>query len=293
MTFERTREGQRNRALFYGVDFICYVEGDDGADQGDDVYFWSSVFRSVWPNRSAAFLCRGGKPQLEKLAREVVNENVEGVVVAMDADYAGFFEGKVIDDPRVLYTFGYSWENDVFGPETTLESHRSLCTRADIPDPVCDEHRRHWDLAAQFLLRMTKADFGAFRAGGSIIDAQKPGKHVGRDTDGYPVFRRDLFLATLTAENARLRPRSMKECIGVPNDGIRYVKGRVLALVSRYIATSCAKLMSNIKSVSEAHYRHVCLDELCAHIKNDAPMLEAARHHKMQIDRLGQSLIFS
>jgi len=293
MTFERTREGQRNRSLFYGVDFVCYVEGEDGADQGDDVYFWSSLFRSIWPNRKAAFLCRGGKPQLESLANNVVLNNVEGVVVAMDSDYSRYFSNRIIDDPRVLYTYGYSWENDVYIPETTISAHRALCMKADIPEQARSCHTQHWERVSGFLKRMLLADFHAFRAGGSAVDAQKPGKYIGRDEDGFPIFRRDMFLTSLAATNSGLRPRNLRDCLDTPTDGVRYLKGKVIALISRYLASACAKEISGAKGVSEAHYRHVCIEELCNDIKVEAPTTATAQHHKIQVERLGASLIFA
>jgi len=293
MTFERTREGQRNRSLFYDVDFVCYVEGEDGADEGDDIYFWSSVFRSIWPNRSVAFLCRGGKPQLESLANDVVANDVEGVVVAMDADYSRFFENRIIDDPRVIYTHGYSWENDVYTPEITILAHRALCMRAEIPDQARLCHSQHWERIQRFLRQMLLSDFHAFRGGGSAVDAAKPGKYIGRDIDGFPTFRRDLFLTSLAAANSGLRPRSLRDCLDIPRDGVRYLKGKVVALISRYLASACAKEVSGAKAVSDAHYRHICIEELCNDIKVDVPITDAAGHHRRQIERLGASLVFA
>lgn len=293
MTFERTREGQKNRSLFYDVDFVCYVEGEDGADHGDDIYFWSSIFRSVWPNRSVAFLCRGGKPQLESLARDVIKDNVESVAVAMDADYSRFFAGKIIDDPRVMYTYGYSWENDVYTPEATILAHRALCMRAEIQDQARLCHSQHWERAEGFLRKMLLSDFHAFRGGGSVVDAAKPGKYIGKDANGFPIFRRDLFLSSLAVINSELRPRNLRDCIDIPLDAIRYLKGKVVALISRYLALACAKEISGARPVSEAHYRHICIEELCSDIKVDAPVTDVARHHKTQVERLGAALVFA
>jgi hypothetical protein len=60
------------------------------------------------------------------LAREVANGTVTGVYVAIDRDFDHLL-WQAIRAPRVLYTFGYSWENDVWREMVIQEVFYTLC----------------------------------------------------------------------------------------------------------------------------------------------------------------------
>lgn len=176
MTFERSALGQSNRASFYGVDIICYVEGEDQSDSGDDIYFWHIVFSTLLPDITIKYLSRGGKPQLESLARKTVEDNVKDVFVAMDADYSRFFENRIIDDGRIFYTYGYCWENHVYQPGVDEEAYSDIAKTPTISDEARDLQQQTWKNLRDFILRLMRADFFAFRCGSSIVEADKPGR---------------------------------------------------------------------------------------------------------------------
>jgi hypothetical protein len=112
--FERTKSGLQNKKLFFGVDYVCYVEGGGGRrDAAPDVTFWNTVLSVLRPDLNVKISPRGGKPILQRIATHIVEQNVQDTLVAMDSDYDDFRSLKY-QDRRVLYTFGYSWENDVF-----------------------------------------------------------------------------------------------------------------------------------------------------------------------------------
>lgn len=141
MSFERSASGQANRALFYGVDWVIYTEG--GADSGEpvrsyDSVFWSAIFRAIQPNLSVKAIPRGGKSELESLARRVAGEDVANVVVAMDRDYDGLFE-DLLQHPRIIYTFGYSFENDIYDVESIARLFSSLAPSEISTDDLQEE----------------------------------------------------------------------------------------------------------------------------------------------------------
>jgi hypothetical protein len=132
--FDRSASGRRNRALFYDVDRIVYVEGgrdDKGAMESFDGLFWRRILAVVRPELRLRILPRGGKDQLIALA-EGMDSNDEGkVIVAMDRDYDSIFN-RTIDTNFVVYTHGYSFENDIFTPSALETLFLNLC-------PVCDD----------------------------------------------------------------------------------------------------------------------------------------------------------
>jgi len=140
MTFQRTPAGLSNLHVFYAVDAIVFVEGGlsrsfedvlSGGfdDQSSDIAFWQKCFLELGPSMTLRFRAVGSKPTLVKIAQEVANGAVTGVYVAMDRDFDNLL-GRLISSPKVLYTFGYSWENDVWTAAVLEEVFYTLC-------PVC------------------------------------------------------------------------------------------------------------------------------------------------------------
>ena len=78
------------------------------------------------------FLPRGGKPILERLAKNIIENDTANTIVAMDSDYDELL-GDYIVDARVLYTRGYSWENDLFDGSFLLDILKAVSHRAAIP----------------------------------------------------------------------------------------------------------------------------------------------------------------
>jgi len=74
MTFERSALGQKNRAIFYDVDWIIYTEGgalDQESVRSFDALFWTGVFRTLGGDFKFRAIPRGGKDQLKPLAQQV------------------------------------------------------------------------------------------------------------------------------------------------------------------------------------------------------------------------------
>lgn len=110
--FKRTANGIANEHLFHRVDLVAYCEGrpDDPVTFCFDEVFWSRIVEKS--DKKFLLKSLGSKSELRPIAEEVSQYNIGTVLVLMDADY-DCFVGQRIDHPRVIYTFGYSWESDV------------------------------------------------------------------------------------------------------------------------------------------------------------------------------------
>lgn len=89
------------RNVFLRVKTIVYVEGDD------DVPFWEEVFSRI-PEASFEIETAGGSNQLDLYIDKIVSGHLQAVA-ARDSDFLRHL-GNTKDDPRILYTFGYSIE---------------------------------------------------------------------------------------------------------------------------------------------------------------------------------------
>lgn len=107
---------------FHRTENVIYVEGND------DIPFWRTVFRLAGIENMYLRVA-GGRSEIEKLERLIVEESVS-IVVARDSDYTKLFE-KQIDHPRIIYTYGYSIENTLYCPRNIAVAVSNLSRSED------------------------------------------------------------------------------------------------------------------------------------------------------------------
>lgn len=144
MSFTRTESGLSNLALFCNVDLIVYTEGgqesfsfEDMVDgefnsQSVDIKFWDSIFQKHGFNKTIQFRAIGSKSSLLKICKLIVANKIRNVIVTLDSDLDDFI-GNKFTSPFILYTRGYSWENDVYHPDLVKEQIANLVLSTDIP----------------------------------------------------------------------------------------------------------------------------------------------------------------
>lgn len=128
MAFKRTKSGIANQNLFHNVDFVVFVEGgsknyskeevdnNDYNKESDDIIFWERIFKKYKTDVSLKFKAVGSKSTAIKIAEDIVNNGISTAYVAMDKEFDDVL-GKEFDSKNVLYTYGYSWENDTLSKE--------------------------------------------------------------------------------------------------------------------------------------------------------------------------------
>lgn len=107
---------------FHKKSFIVYLEGKD------DKPFWQLIFRKN-NITSVHFKIAGGKEEIAKLERHIIEEQLE-VVVARDSDYTLLTDDQY-DDKRIIYTYGYSIENTLYQPESIAKTS-SILAREEV-----------------------------------------------------------------------------------------------------------------------------------------------------------------
>ncbi|WP_417602768.1 DUF4435 domain-containing protein [Owenweeksia hongkongensis] len=124
MAFVRTTTGLNNQHLFHNVDYIVFVEGGESytktqIDQGQfndesiDTLFWSKILSNYKTESKFKFKAVGSKTAVLQVAEDIVNNNLTTVYAAMDQEFDRVL-GKAYKHNNILYTLGYSWENDVW-----------------------------------------------------------------------------------------------------------------------------------------------------------------------------------
>jgi hypothetical protein len=229
VTFERSPQGQANRAIFYDVDWIVYTEG--GSDENElvrsfDALFWGGVFRTVVTPLRFRAVPKGGKGQLIPLAEQVTQGRVDKVIVAMDRDYDDLF-GTIIEHDRVIYTYGHSYENDVFLADQICEIADSLFPEiCDLDQMRLEVSRWVSQLIADFRWAM-KADIIAVHRAVKAFDREKPQKYLSSNAYGAePILSVDRVRAEVTrirAEGASIA----RPALGIIRTHARMIYGHL------------------------------------------------------------------
>jgi hypothetical protein len=147
MSFTRTNSGISNLRLFYGVDLVMFTEGGknsfsmDEVENGQynsnsvDIKFWQNVLSANGFRQTVKFKAIGSKTASRSICERIISGEINNVAVAKDRDL-NHYTDEIIDSPRILYTKGYSWENDVFTKAITLLQIESMIFEAEVSEEI-------------------------------------------------------------------------------------------------------------------------------------------------------------
>lgn len=197
MIFVRTNSGLSNSRLFFKVDATIYVEGGDSVNIDDvkngqfsssssDVRFWQSLFSYYFPEKKFQFCCVGSKETVKKIANDIKSKKIFNVIVAMDRDF-DHINGKKIISENVLYTYGYSWENDSWNDFTILQSFCSLS--GSCKNNIENEELLTKNISSSFFFKIRRAvfiDAILSQYNCSLFDRKKPNRYIMIPDNGNP-----------------------------------------------------------------------------------------------------------
>ncbi len=191
MIFTRTSSGISNLYLFHGVEIVVFIEGGNtsysyeevcqgqAGAESPDIRYWRLIFQWMSPRKKITFKPVGSKGTLAKIAKDIQLGLVKNVFVAMDQDLCRFRGTQIISD-AVFYSWGYSWENDLFHKTVIEEAVFMLCPI----DRSSNEANVEADIDSAFtsLVRDIKqvviADVIMSCQGGGLFDRKNWKKHV-------------------------------------------------------------------------------------------------------------------
>ncbi|HEX5155407.1 MAG TPA: hypothetical protein VFW07_28390 [Parafilimonas sp.] len=124
-SFKRTNSGLTNQHLFHNVDLVVFLEGGHTCytkaevysgsfnTESDDILFWKNIFQVFRPELKIKFKSIGSKTTIKDIAIDIIDGNIKTVMVAMDNEFDEII-GQRFNHNNILYTYGYSWENDIW-----------------------------------------------------------------------------------------------------------------------------------------------------------------------------------
>ncbi|OWK68836.1 DUF4435 domain-containing protein [Pedobacter sp. AJM] len=129
--FRRTNKGISNLHLFYNVDVIVYLEGgsksyskhevyqNSFSSDTEDIAFWSRLFKRYRSAEKLKYKSVGSKQTLKEIAEDLLSGAIDNIYIAMDNEFDEVHNKRIIHD-NIFYTYGYSYENDVWNLQTVL-----------------------------------------------------------------------------------------------------------------------------------------------------------------------------
>lgn len=228
--FVRTDVGISSEHLFYDVEFMVYSEGprrdDDGATL--DELFWSLLFSALGVRCKCKSV--GGKSDVRPLAEKVASSHLTRTIVTMDRDYDDLFE-LMIDHPNVVYTYGYSWENDAL---LTVDAGLASALFFDMVDvaTLATELDTYLAGLSVTLRRTCLLDIAYFRCDESLFDREKPLAIINQRR-GFPP---SINIANVLAGIRRIgRPNGVGLPVGlIVPDPKRCFYGKAIAKIVYY-----------------------------------------------------------
>lgn len=243
-----------------------YVEGGGGREGvgSADVTFWREVFRRVRPDVAVSIVPRGGKPELEQIARKVALGEAGNTIVAMDLDFDDFLEER-IDCPRVIYTWGYSWENDAFRLESLcLSIERASNLGALKEDTLNAIMTLYKDLLAR-LKRYVWLDFTLRQFGASLFPRLSPGRYISYSNNANPpavdtsILRRTYLEIAGSVPPGKRQGRVEVSIV----DTAACLQGHVLCFLSSKIVSHILRLLGVRIPMSDHFVQQIMIPAFC------------------------------
>lgn len=192
MTLKRSRHGLANLNLFHRTDFVLYVEGgesiskiealrpDTGSDTGHDAQFWDVVWHRFSNGQTVTIKAVGSKQTVLSIHRDIVANQIDTVLAAVDADLDRA-SGELVPDKYLITTWGYSWENDVWQDSVFAETLRLLCCRISDDKDVLYATQEVFDALGKDMKWAVPKELAIYPYGKFLFDRKKYRRHLKTD----------------------------------------------------------------------------------------------------------------
>lgn len=280
--FTRTNFGLTNLPLFHSVDFIIFIEGgnrslsvEEVLAEGEnlapeDTRFWKSIFDKNGVKKSYALKPIGSKSSVIKIATKIESGEIRNIVVAMDRDLDDYF-GRKLESPFILYTYGYSWESDVYTKELTKAQIASFLFMEPLEPAVECEIDSAYGAFERVGSKIARLEM-IFRSQGVKWISEARGERFFRPENAGILDRVNLRKSINECKIQVQRPATCPVPQGVRLNPYRVNCGKLLRALSVSIMRYIVKKYGSISSLQNGVIAAVMLERFCnsdKHVKSD------------------------
>lgn len=269
-SFTRTNSGLSNLGLFHSVDLIIFTEGGDRTLSLADVFsglenrapedskFWNLVLKKNGFSKSYVVKAIGSKTSVLNVAAKIEAGEIKNVAAAMDSDLDDYL-GTKLKSPLILYTYGYSWEADVFTKGLTKEQIASFLFEESLDPSVegeIDSAYGAFELAGTKIARLEMI----FRSQGVAWISEARGERFFRPENAGILDRKNLKKSIDERKALISRPATCPVPLGERLDPYRVNCGKFLRALSVAVMRYVGKKYGAISSLQNDVVSAVMLD---------------------------------
>lgn len=294
MNFSRTASGLSNMAQFCGAEIIVFTEGGSTSytthealngnfnTHSVDIKFWSAALKKYGFNKKLHFRALGSKTSAEEIAIKVANLEVKNVIVVRDSDL-DYFLGSKIDSPYVLYTYGYSWENDVWHKNSLISQVISFNMSVDLPEPCIELINKSFSTLDNYAKRLLLLELIHRKNGLSFITSCTGEQFI--NSRSQPNLKMSSLLKLLREKKEKItRPAKGNANFNL-QDAIRYCYGKLYECLAYNVLCYVSKTQLGIRTIPKAVITSIMIDKFS--VLQD-PNID--HYYQQMIDRLRRCL---
>lgn len=270
--FLRTDSGITNRALFTDANFTLYVEGGGGVDGAgsSDVVFWGDVLRHLRPDLKVTVVPHGGKPELEFLADKILSGDIANTLVALDSDFDELLDERK-EHSNILYTYGYSWENDVFCAEQISNVVKRVLKVDVVDNEKCNIVVDVFNSALKKMVPWINADFWLRSMNSALFPNISSGRFLSNSPGTFDVelnvkviskaFRNQI--KSVKNENRKTRPDLWvlsSQC---------FLHGHTIRFLMKCVFNFAMRLFGKKQAISDDFLEHLMISAFCQKVNID------------------------
>lgn len=290
MSFNRSDSGISNTHLFYDCDLILYTEGGIKSFSLDevangmfgtfsiDIKFWKNIFDSSGCSKKIEYRALGSKTSSKNLCEKILNGQISNVAVAKDRDLDDFIDG-VQDSPHIVYTKGYSWENDVFTKQLTLRQLEAFLPIANIPEEAIELVNSAFAEFEIYGKNLVKIEI-LFRRSGVKFLTDMSGERFFSSKKPY-INKNEVRKIYTQKKTLVQRPVSFGLSLAEAST-FRFIYGKLLKALSFTTICHICKKFSGPKSISSDIFTASMIDKFAQHLQNSPDSYYTQIVHRLE-----------
>ena len=216
MTLRRTASALYSINRFYQADIVVFCEGGQPIKYRDILYaantattldelYWETTISAYNTSKRYHVKSVGSKETLRKIANDVHRQNITSITICMDSDYDRL-RGTNVIGPRIAWTMGYSWENDVVSQLVLERILEKIAGPGNPGTKALEDFRTRISKLGHEFQRWTEIDISLCARGkNGIFDRKKPASAI--DHNNPPAAQTALLSKRLADAGYRRRPK--------------------------------------------------------------------------------------